>query len=220
MTNIAVPTCAAAEQIYRRGIAYAIATLSLPNVYIYVDGAHAGWLGWPEEPAQGRHSCSRRCWTTAGGADRIRGFALNVSNYDPPRDPNGAKSRPRRSEPGRARLRARISAPRLAKLGVTGKGFIIDTSRNGKAIHPLDAGQLVQREGRRPRRAPGVAPVPNIDAYFWIKTPGESDGTTDPKAARFDENCVSDDAMPGAPEAGELFAPYLIDLAKNADPPL
>ena len=26
--------------------------------------------------------------------------------------------------------------------------------------------------------------------------------------------------MPGAPEAGELFAPYLIDLAKNATPPL
>jgi len=26
--------------------------------------------------------------------------------------------------------------------------------------------------------------------------------------------------MPGAPEAGELFAPYLIDLAKNAAPPL
>ena len=53
-----------------------------------------------------------------------------------------------------------------------------------------------------------------------MKTPGESDGTADRKAARFDENCVSDDAMPGAPEAGELFAPYLIDLAKNATPPL
>ena len=56
--------------------------------------------------------------------------------------------------------------------------------------------------------------------FFWASTPGESDGTTDRKAARFDENCVSDDAMPGAPEAGELFAPYLIELAKNANPPL
>ena len=67
---------------------------------------------------------------------------------------------------------------------------------------------------------PTVAPAPNIDAYFWVKTPGESDGTSDRKAARFDENCVSDDAMPGAPEAGELFAPYLLDLTKNATPPL
>ena len=50
--------------------------------------------------------------------------------------------------------------------------------------------------------------------------PGESDGTADTKAARFDENCVSDDAAAGAPEAGLLFEPYLIDLVKNAKPPL
>ena len=27
-------------------MAYAIAKLQLPNVAIYLDGAHAGWLGW------------------------------------------------------------------------------------------------------------------------------------------------------------------------------
>src|SRR6185436_863341 len=48
VTNIEVPTCAAAEQIYRRGVAYAISKLSLPNVFIYLDAAHAGWLGWPK----------------------------------------------------------------------------------------------------------------------------------------------------------------------------
>jgi len=50
--------------------------------------------------------------------------------------------------------------------------------------------------------------------------PGESDGTADTKAARFDPNCASDDATPGAPEAGKLFEPYLVDLVKNANPPL
>ena len=90
VTNMAVPTCAAAEQIYRRGMAYAIATLSLPNVYIYVDGAHAGWLGWPKNLPKGAQ-LFKEVLDMAGGADRIRGFAINVSNYDPPRDPSGAK---------------------------------------------------------------------------------------------------------------------------------
>ena len=220
VTNMAVPTCAAAEQIYRRGIAYAISKLSLPNVYIYIDGAHAGWLGWPKNLPKGASACSRRCWTMAGGADRIRGFALNVSNYDPPRDPNGAKRRTpttrartssatpkiwrRARQAGRSPARASSSTPAATARRTSAR-------RRGNWCNVKGAGL-----GERPR----VAPAPNIDAYLWIKTPGESDGTADPKAARFDENCVSDDAMPGAPEAGELFAPYLLDLAKNANPPL
>ena len=70
--------------------------------------------------------------------------------------------------------------------------------------------------GERPR----VSPAPLIDAYVWLKPPGESDGTADQKAARFDPNCGSDDATPGAPEAGKMFEPYLIELVKNATPPL
>ena len=219
VTNMAVPTCAAAEQIYRRGIAYAIATLSLPNVYIYVDGAHAGWLGWPKNLPKGAQ-VFKEVLDAAGGADRIRGFAINVSNYDPPRDPSGAK-RSNPDDPSQDELGyAEDLSAALAKLGVTGKGFIIDTSRNGKAYIRSTPGNWCNVKGAGLGERPRVAPAPNIDAYLWIKTPGESDGTADPKAARFDENCVSDDAMPGAPEAGELFAPYLLDLAKNATPPL
>jgi len=219
VTNMAVPTCAAAEQIYRRGMAYAIATLSLPNVYIYVDGAHAGWLGWPKNLPKGAQ-LFKEVLDAAGGADRIRGFAINVSNYDPPRDPNGAK-RSNPDDPSQDELGyAEDLAAALAKLGVTGKGFIIDTSRNGKAYIRSTPGNWCNVKGAGLGERPRVAPAPNIDAYLWIKTPGESDGTADPKAARFDENCVADDAMPGAPEAGELFAPYLLELAKNATPPL
>ena len=47
VTNLEKPDCAAAEGIYKRAIAYAIAKLSLPNAFLYVDAAHAGWLGWP-----------------------------------------------------------------------------------------------------------------------------------------------------------------------------
>jgi cellulose 1,4-beta-cellobiosidase len=97
---------------------------------------------------------------------------------------------------------------------------MIDTSRNGRAGIRTADGNWCNVKGAGLGERPAIEPAPNVDAYFWVKTPGESDGTTDRKAARFDENCVSDDAMPGAPEAGELFAPYLIELAKNANPPL
>jgi cellulose 1,4-beta-cellobiosidase len=218
VTNLELPTCAAAEQVYRRGIAYAISKLSMPNVWIYLDAAHAGWLGWPKNLPKAV-TLFKEVITTAGGPDRIRGFALNVSNYDPAREPKSKKSGP--DDPSQDEIGyANDLADGLAKVGVTGKGFIIDTSRNGKHEIRSTPGNWCNVKGAGLGERPVAAPVPNVDAYVWVKTPGESDGTTDRKAARFDENCVSDDAMPGAPEAGELFAPYLIDLAKNAAPPL
>jgi cellulose 1,4-beta-cellobiosidase len=218
VTNAELPTCAAAEQIYRRGVAYAISKLSLPNVFIYLDAAHAGWLGWPKNLPKAV-TLFKEVLATAGGADRIRGFALNVSNYDPPREPKARKSGP--DDPSQDEIGyADDLAAGLAKVGITGKGFVIDTSRNGRGSIRSTPGNWCNVKGAGLGERPAVAPAPNIDAYLWVKTPGESDGTTDRKAARFDENCVSDDAMPGAPEAGELFAPYLIELAKNAAPPL
>ena len=65
---------------------------------------------------------------------------------------------------------------------------------------------------------PQAAPDPLIDAYFWVKPPGESDGTSDPKSSRMDPSCKSGDSMEGAPEAGEWFQPYFIQLVKNAEP--
>jgi len=218
VTNIEVPTCAAAEQIYRRGIAYAISKLSMPNVFIYLDAAHAGWLGWPKNLPKAV-AVFKDVLAQAGGADRIRGFAVNVSNYDPPREPKAKKSGP--DDPSQDEVGyVNDLAAGLAKVGITGKGYIIDTSRNGRSQIRSTPGNWCNVKGAGLGERPTVAPAPNIDAYFWVKTPGESDGTSDRKAARFDENCVSDDAMPGAPEAGELFAPYLIELAKNANPPL
>lgn len=218
VTNSVVPTCAAAEQIYRRGIAYAISKLSMPNVYIYLDAAHAGWLGWPKNLPKAV-TLFKEVITMAGGPDRIRGFALNVSNYDPVKEPKSKKNGP--DDPSQDEIGyANDLAAGLAKVGITGKGFIIDTSRNGKHEIRTADGNWCNVKGAGLGERPAAAPATDIDAYFWVKTPGESDGTADRKAARFDENCVSDDAMPGAPEAGELFSPYLIELAKNATPPL
>jgi cellulose 1,4-beta-cellobiosidase len=47
ITNQAMPACDTASPIYEEGIAYAISKLQFPNVHLYIDAAHGGWLGWP-----------------------------------------------------------------------------------------------------------------------------------------------------------------------------
>ncbi len=113
----------------------------------------------------------------AGIAD-ADGFALNVSNYIA-------------NEPTIAYGHA-ISA------ALGGKHFIVDTGRNGNGA-TADA-EWCNPEGR----AIGLAPTTNtgdplVDAFFWIKPPGESDGTCH-----------------GGPKAGEFFPELALGLAKRA----
>jgi cellulose 1,4-beta-cellobiosidase len=218
VTNIENPKCQAAEGIYKRGIAYAVAKLSLPNVFIYLDAAHGGWLGWPRNLAKSVQ-LYKEVLTMAGGPDRIRGFALDVSNYNPAKDPTNPKRDPAAAPNDELGYVADLSRA-LAGVGITNKGFIIDTSRGGKAYIRTSPANWCNIKGAGLGERPQPAPAPLVDAYVYIKVPGESDGTADPKAARFDPNCVSDDATPGAPQAGKMFDSYLIDLLKNATPPL
>ena len=108
----------------------------------------------------------------------------------------------------------------LSTIGITGKGFLVDTSRNGRGgiRHEWGAWCNVRGAGLGPR--PVATPRPGIDAYVWIKPPGESDGVSDPSAPRFDAHCASQDSVAGAPQAGQWFDSYFVDLATNADPAL
>jgi cellulose 1,4-beta-cellobiosidase len=218
VTNLPNPRCAAVAGIYKRGVAYAIASLSLPNVFLYLEAAHAGWLSWPKNLVRSVPLYAE-VLKMAGGAERIRGFALNVSNYDPikvsnltPRDPAG----PSDDELGYVNDLAQA----LARVGIAGKGFVIDTGRDGRANIRTAAESWCNVKGAGLGERPRAAPAPMVDAYLYVKVPGESDGTSDPEAPRFDPTCASDDAAPRAPQAGEMFDSYLIDLLKNADPPL
>ncbi len=218
VTNLENPKCQAAEGIYKRGIAYAISKLSLPNVFLYLDAAHAGWLGWPRNLVKSI-AVYKEVLTMAGGADRIRGFALDVSNYDPVKDPTNPP-RQAAAAPNDELGYVEDLAKALKSAGITGKGFIIDTSRDGKGYIRTSPGNWCNIKGAGLGPRPAADPAPLVDAYVYVKVPGEADGTADPKAARFDTNCVSDDATPGAPEAGKMFDSYLIDLLKNATPAL
>jgi cellulose 1,4-beta-cellobiosidase len=218
VTNLAVDRCAVADRVYRRGIAYAISKLSLPNVHIYLDAGHSQWLGWPRNLPKSV-AIYKQVLAAAGGADRIRGFAINVSNYNPIKDPVTVRTTPDEPSPDERAYVAELSAA-LEKAGISGKRFLIDTSRNGRANLRTAAGNWCNIKGAGLGERPRAAPEALVDAYVWVKPPGDSDGTSDRTAARFDENCASDDAAPNAPEAGKLFEPYLLDLVKNANPPL
>ena len=46
VTNIDLQTCKDSASGYREGVAYALKQLNLPNIMMYIDAGHGGWLGW------------------------------------------------------------------------------------------------------------------------------------------------------------------------------
>jgi len=220
-TNMSVPKCSVAAPVYKHSIAYAIKTLSgLPNVSIYLDAAHAGWLGW-----NGNRTMIAKIYsevlTEAGGPDKIRGFVTNVSNYDSLRGGDLAKLSPSHPCPDELSYIQKLDEE-LTTVGITGKAFIVDTSRNGRDGIRSNGGSWCNVKGAGLGERPQASPVPLVDAYYWVKPPGESDGSADPKKPGFDKSCGPEnpDAAPGAPHAGDWFGSYFVDLAKNANPPL
>jgi len=217
-TNMSVPKCSQSADLYKRSVAYAIATLSLPNVYLYIDAAHTGWLGW-DGNRNAMTEIYREVLEMAGGVDRIRGFATNVSNYNALDGNWGWKLESSNPCPSEYCYVEKLSAT-LEAAGIHGKGFIIDTSRNGVAETRTKWGHWCNVKGAGLGARPAIEPRPLVDAYYWVKPPGESDGVSDPKAERFDEFCASQDSAANAPEAGEWFESYFLELVANANPTL
>lgn len=81
VTNLNVTKCTNAESAYKTLVTYAIEKLNLPNVAMYLDAGHAGWLGWT-----GNITPAARFFGTlyvnAGKPAAVRGLATNVANYD------------------------------------------------------------------------------------------------------------------------------------------
>jgi cellulose 1,4-beta-cellobiosidase len=92
-TNMNVAKCAASDAVYRRATGYAVSKLNMPQVATYLDAAHAGWLGW-EGNRQKIAKIYKDVLTQAGGADKLRGFATNVSNYNTVSGNDGKKLGP------------------------------------------------------------------------------------------------------------------------------
>lgn len=220
-TNMSLPMCQEARTAYKEGVVYAIKQFHLPNVSVYLDAAHSGWLGWDDNRAK-IGKIFKSVLKDAGGPHMIRGFATNTSNYTGLNNRDGAVLEPTNPCPNELTY-VKTMAKTLEMYGFKNHGFIIDTSRNGKGGIRSKWGNWCNIRGaglgERPRADP-EPDQPNIDAYFWVKPPGESDGVADPKAPRFDPMCGGPDADKNAPQAGQWFESYFVDLVRNANPPL
>ncbi|MDI3404471.1 glycoside hydrolase family 6 protein [Streptomyces cavernicola] len=142
-----------------------------PNVKVYVDAGHSAWI-------QDRGRLTQALWKA--GIDRADGFALNVSNFQ-------------------TDAATKTYGKDLSKL-LNGKHFVMDTGRNGKG--PLPGGD--EAWCNPPGRALGNRPStktgdPVVDAFLWIKRPGESDG-----------ECR------GGPPAGKWWPEYALNLSRNS----
>jgi endoglucanase len=133
--------------------------------------------------------------------------------------------------------------------------FVVDTSRNGKGtlnVTPYSAAPYNQPASvisgltagnwcNPPGAGLGLPPtattgVPLLDAYLWVKTPGQSDGSCDiaggarawdysqynPWGLSGDDAQKHFDPLWGMvdPAAGSWFNAQALDLVKNATPPL
>jgi endoglucanase len=106
------------------------------------------------------------------------------------------------------------------------KTFIIDTSRNGQGPWTPPAGVYPDPQDwcNPPDRGAGIRPTtatssPLVDAYVWIKVPGESDGQCS-RGLGAGDNVVDPIWGQVDPDAGVWFPEQALELAKLANPPL
>ena len=107
--------------------------------------------------------------------------------------------------------------------GIKSVYFIDDTSRNGHKTDRTHPGEWCNQTGvgigARPQANP-ISGMDYLDAFYWVKPLGESDGTSDTSAVRYDGYCGHATAMKPAPEAGQWFQKHFEQGIENANPPL
>jgi endoglucanase len=171
---IAMADCLSADQQQERFglLSYAVDALTRdPAAAVYIDGGHSRWLSADVLASR----------LNQVGVSKARGFSLNTANFYTTQEEIGFGD---------------------AVSGLTGGAhYVIDTSRNGAGPAEGTALDWCNPGGR----ALGVAPTtntasPNVDAYLWVKRPGESDGSCNR----------------GEPPAGRFVSGYAMELIHNA----
>jgi endoglucanase len=150
----------------------AVSTLKAqPGVSVYIDAGHSSWVAAPDMAERLKNA----------GIAEARGFALNTSNYRADGE------------------LLQFGKDLVAELGMAAH-FIIDSSRNGNGPAPPGDRDWCNPEGRALGRAPTAdTGEPALDAFLWLKRPGESDG-----------ECT------GGPAAGQWFEARALEMARNA----
>lgn len=206
ITNQGIPFCANATPVYEEGIAYAISKLQFPNVHLYIDAAHGGWLGWADnlKPTAQIFAKVVAMAKKFNPAAKIRGYSTNVSNYNP----FNAKVRENYTEWSPSWDESHYAsslAPFLEAEGLP-SNFIVDQGRVALPGARAEWGDWCNVAPSGFGELPGSKTNnTHVDSIVWIKPGGESDG-----------RC----GLEGAPAAGAWFDEYVQMLVKNADPPL
>jgi len=125
------------------------------------------------------------------------------------------------------------SARPTAASSATDVDAFVNASRIDLRVH---AGNWCNQSGAGLGERPRANPLPGVDAYVWIKPPGESDGSSaaipNGDGKGFDRMCdptytgnerngnSATGALPNAPIAGAWFSAQFQELMRNAYPPL
>jgi cellulose 1,4-beta-cellobiosidase len=207
-TNLGTQNCTQAVITgYQQGIAYAMASLTMENVWQYMDMGHGGWLGWPSPGLQniGPLVTATISMTLAlNPLFVLRGFITNTANYDPwlgyvrpARDPTqtwmSCNNYPSIAPNGfewcyaynaaidEYIFHTEIIGPTFAALGLPNI-WLFDSSRSGQAGVRENWGSWCNIVGAGIGPRPAASPQANdttLDAFVWIKPPGTSDGNSE-----------------------------------------
>ncbi|KAG8164439.1 hypothetical protein KVR01_006357 [Diaporthe batatas] len=220
VTNSDLSTCQQSAQGYRDGVAYAIKQLNLPNVVMYIDAGHGGWLGWNDNLQPGAKELAN-AYKAGGSPKQFRGFATNVAGWNAwDQSPGEFSSSPdaQYNKCQNEKIYVDTFAPLLKQNGMPNHA-IVDTGRNAVTGLRAEWGDWCNVNGAgfgvRPSSSTGDELA---DAFVWVKPGGESDGTSDTSATRYDSFCGHSDAFKPSPEAGTWNQAYFEMLVKNAKP--
>jgi endoglucanase len=140
---------------------------------VYLDAGNPNWV---DNVAKLTRTLRR------GGVGAADGFSLNVSNF--------------------VGLKKNLDYGGRVSRALGGAHFVIDTSRNGNGALPAGGAtnggpNWCNPPGRALGHVPTTEPGPRrVDAYLWVKYPGESDGA----------------CRPGEPPAGQWWPEYALGL--------
>ncbi|GAB1316276.1 1,4-beta-D-glucan cellobiohydrolase cel6c [Madurella fahalii] len=220
VTNSDLQTCQDSASGYREGVAYALKQLNLPNVVMYLDAGHGGWLGWDANLKPGAEELAK-AYTSAGRPSQFRGIATNVAGWnawDLTPGEFSDKSDAKYNSCQNERTYVTTFGAALRSAGMPNHA-IVDTGRNAVQGLREEWGNWCNVNGAgfgvRPTADTGLELA---DAFVWVKPGGESDGTSDSSAVRYDSFCGKPDAFKPSPEAGQWNQAYFEMLLRNAKP--
>ncbi|KAI0892230.1 1, 4-beta cellobiohydrolase [Annulohypoxylon nitens] len=220
VTNADKTACADSKTGYEEGVAYALKSLNLPNVVMYIDAGHGGWLGWDANLKPGAEELAK-VYKNAGSPKQVRGYATNIAGWNSWDEEPGEFSDASDAKYNSCQNEKTYVTKFSDALKTAGfpEHAIVDTGRNAVTGLREEWGDWCNVNGAgfgvRPTADTGLELA---DAFVWGKPGGESDGTSDEGATRYDSFCGKPDAYKPSPEAGEWNQAYFEMLLKNAKP--